>query len=73
MTKRDTQEFRFEVIPLDDGDEIIIIRQPGHSLNLNLAQAKVISDWLQRHLTSRAADLRQQAQSEDEGESGASR
>ena len=70
MTKRDTQEFRFEVIPLDDGDEIIIIRQPGHSLNLNLAQAKVISDWLQRHLT---ADLRQQAQSEDEGESGASR
>ena len=64
--KRDTQEFRFEVVPLDDGDEVIIIRQPGHSLNLNLAQAKVVSDWLYRHLTQRALDASPQEPQSDE-------
>ena len=56
MLKRDVNEFRYEVIPYDD-DEIIIIRQPGHSLNMNIEQAKVVCAWLTRHLTQRSMDL----------------
>jgi len=49
--ERPLTDLSFEVIPFEDGDQVILIKMPGHKLNLNIMQARFVCGWLLHYLS----------------------
>lgn len=46
----------FEIVQIEGNDTRYIIRQPGHSINLNYDEVRYVMDWLQSILARNASN-----------------